>query len=46
MKKFRVGIDVDDVLYECISYAIDLANIHKKFSPPPFCRGSEKVGER
>lgn len=35
MKKLlNIGIDVDDVLYECNQYAIDLANEEYGFNPP------------
>lgn len=36
MKKFqlRVGIDVDDVLFECVPHAIKLANEKYKYDPP------------
>ena len=30
----KVGVDVDDVLYECIQYAIDCANRDHKYNPP------------
>ena len=36
MKKFKlkVGIDVDDVLFQCDSYAVELANRDYGFKPP------------
>lgn len=36
MKKFhlRIGIDVDDVLFDCVPYAIKLANEKYNYNPP------------
>lgn len=32
--RLKVGLDVDDVLFSCCQYAIDLTNAYGKFTPP------------
>ena len=46
-KKYRlsVALDIDDLLMECTSYAIELANEKYKFDPPISIYEKEKWGK-